>query len=494
MKHYFYLPAVLLAGVISALVLFTLLVFISNLNLHQNLSALEDAGYLIVPNAAIMPSLQKLTPAVCGGLFFALTAGAGLSLTGFFVVLLGRRFSGQYPVLLILLLCAVVFFAFKLRFDFPAALGGILTFAVAGFFAHRFFPGKDLPPLPLFRLLAGHFTAIAIIVFIWMPVLNKDIFISIRDTLLLTNPVGKAVNNFYYTYTLYPAETFKSLDQKLLKSCSITGDARDLHPEVLAHLIDKDYLPVETEVDPDITINHDSGQLVFLQHGKQIYMCSSDKFLKKHESILELISEKTDDRAFLRKITFLSLIIASPILLYILMHAFFMLVFSFFKSQSIRLASAFICCLVIFSLPAVLFYLDPGNTLAQTDISKYLQSENPRDRVAALKTISDQNLRVDRYIDPWIIAQSNDTVERYWLAKTLGSLRSPESYQLILKLLDDPQPNVVCMAFYSLGKQKNKNAAGEIIRRIENSGHWYAQWYAYKALKRLKWTQAKLKH
>ncbi len=35
------------------------------------------------------------------------------------------------------------------------------------------------------------------------------------------------------------------------------------------------------------------------------------------------------------------------------------------------------------------------------------------------------------------------------------------------------------------------DAADEIISRINNYDHWYVQWYAYKALKRLGWTQKK---
>jgi HEAT repeat protein len=81
--------------------------------------------------------------------------------------------------------------------------------------------------------------------------------------------------------------------------------------------------------------------------------------------------------------------------------------------------------------------------------------------------------------------------ERYWLAKVLGSSRSMKSYQLILRLLDDPQPNVVCMAMFSLGRQHQPNAEHEILRRIKTYDHWYVQWYAYKALKRLGWTQKK---
>ena len=66
---------------------------------------------------------------------------------------------------------------------------------------------------------------VIVIVWVWTPVLKDDVFVSIRDQLLMSNPLGRKINNFYYQYTLFPAETFKSLDQKLLKSCHLSiGD------------------------------------------------------------------------------------------------------------------------------------------------------------------------------------------------------------------------------------------------------------------------------
>ena len=47
----------------------------------------------------------------------------------------------------------------------------------------------------------------------------------------------------------------------------------------------------------------------------------------------------------------------------------------------------------------------------------------------------------------------------------------------------------VSMAMYSLGKRQDADAVNEIVYRINISDHWYVQWYAYRALKRLGWTQ-----
>jgi HEAT repeat protein len=83
--------------------------------------------------------------------------------------------------------------------------------------------------------------------------------------------------------------------------------------------------------------------------------------------------------------------------------------------------------------------------------------------------------------------------ERYWLVKALGVSRQPETYKDLMRFVDDPHPNVVRMAFDSLGQRGDTSAINVIMKRIETSDHWYEQWYAYKALRKLGWKQAKSK-
>jgi hypothetical protein len=280
-----------------------------------------------------------------------------------------------------------------------------------------------------------------------------------------------------------------------LKSCHILIEDPNLFHRVKQRLIADDYLPVDEKIKSNLTVVSKDDRLVFLQNGKTLHQCSSEEFLKRSDEILELISEKTDHNKFLRKITFLSLISASPLLCYIILHAFFMVIFFFIKSKTLRIAGASIVCLITFTLPAIPFYYQPPYDIEKDDIAKYLASDHWQERVGAFKAISEQNLSADRFIETdqlYDFIQSPVIAERYWLAKILGSGRpSQKAYQFILKLLDDPQPNVVCMAMHSLGKQHQSTAESEIIRRITTYDHWYVQWYAYKALKRLGWTQKK---
>ena len=82
--------------------------------------------------------------------------------------------------------------------------------------------------------------------------------------------------------------------------------------------------------------------------------------------------------------------------------------------------------------------------------------------------------------------------ERYWLVAALAVSRSQESSIELLKLLEDKNTNVRSMAFQSLGLQNHRQAIKPILEKIKISHDWYAQLYAYKALRSLGWQQKKL--
>jgi len=279
MKHYFHSVYVLIAGVLSAQILFSVLVYFSNSFLHQNLSAIKNSGYIVVPNELVMPTLQHIVPAICGGLFFSLTTGAGLSFITLFLFWVWRRYSGQYWVLTCLFLAAVFFFAAQFDYHFAETLVCTLTVGSVIISALIFLPGKPEHNYPFITALSAHIAVIILIVLIWVPVTNKDVFISIRDNLLLSNPIGRTINNFYYNYTLYPAETFKSLNQKLLKTCHIAINDKILYEQVKQRLISEDYLPVNEKFNADLSVVIKETRLVFLQNEKAIHQCLSSEFL-----------------------------------------------------------------------------------------------------------------------------------------------------------------------------------------------------------------------
>jgi hypothetical protein len=318
------------------------------------------------------------------------------------------------------------------------------------------------------------------------------VFTTIRDHLLLTNSLGQKINDFYYRYTLYPAESFKTLDQKMLKTVSISVPDNDLELRLENRLRAEDYLPVETHP-TDITVTQEDNRLIFETMGRVVHTATVSDFLKTPSNHLDIVSKNSDRQHFFRKMTFISLIIISPLLCYMLLHAVFTLPLFFIQSAAVRSACAALVCLMAGGMAALPVYHDMADDITPFGIKRYLDSSRWQDRVSALKYLASEddaeeiaNLDLGNLFhlttSPWI-------AERYWLAKAAGGSPLLRSKHIALRLLEDDQPNVACMALYSLGKQGDAGVIPLIIDHIQKSSHWYVQWYAYKALKRLGWKQ-----
>ena len=110
-------------------------------------------------------------------------------------------------------------------------------------------------------------------------------------------------------------------------------------------------------------------------------------------------------------------------------------------------------------------------------------------RVAALRHIAAHQIEIARYPQYLEIAASPLVVERYWLARALAGSRDSATYEQLIRLMKDPHPNVVCQAYYALGTRGRPAAIDPIQTQMARSGHWYTQWYGYRALRKLGWHQ-----
>ena len=70
MKRDFFAVKVLLLGLVTAQVIATIQVYVSNVELYRTVASIRNAGYLAIPNHHVMQSLLEPGTALCGGLFF----------------------------------------------------------------------------------------------------------------------------------------------------------------------------------------------------------------------------------------------------------------------------------------------------------------------------------------------------------------------------------------------------------------------------------------
>ena len=500
MSKCFYTAKVLLLGLVTAQVIATIHVYLSNAELFHTLMSIRNAGYLVVPNQLVMQGLLELSPAFYGGLFFTLSAGAGLFFLTLAAAWIWDRLFFRKKILLLLFLIPWIglIVGMNLKGFCPIVTSYFLFIPIILFAAAlRWMPARPGKRVWLNRTV--HIIPIITLAFLWMSQMDSNLFLDIRDDFLLSNSFGTKINDFYYKYTLYPAEVFKSLDQKTLKTCSL----EHMNKKTVAGLLEKellnhDFLDVKGNAVVDLTIVEQDNILSFENKGKIILTTSLNDFLYRPGKILREFSLRTDRHDFFRHFTFFSLLTGFPIVLYVGLYTIFCVILCVFLDSRLSSVISAILCLIAGVALLVFFHLGAGGEIEEKNLSEALESAHWQDRVTALKIIQQKRIDIGSFETYRDILTSPHIPVRYWLARVLGASRQPDTYEDLLVFLDDPCPNVVCMAFHSLG-QRGKNQRGkkriikEIVKRIETSDHWYEQWYAYKALRTLGWKQARSK-
>jgi len=495
-KFAFLYPAVaVLIGLMAAQLIATLQVYLSNTELFQTLLLLKSQGYFFVPNQFIMDQLGQFKPAFLGGLFFTATVGAGLSVFTFAAVWSWQHFFNKNKKMGVALILVWVICVLALnRKGF--CLVSTLYFLIIPMFLFMLmmkWDKRSKHAMTSIQWLSPVFSVI-ILAMLWTSQMSSSLFLDIRDNLLFSSSLGRVFNDFYYKYTLYPAKVFKSLDQQMLKTCRITNlQDKKTEKTIEKLLINRDYLRIRSPEPVDLDITGQGDTLIFFHKGKAFLNTASNVFITDPDHFLERVSIKTDRYGFFRQATFVGLLIGFPLVLFIFIYSFFALSCSFFTSNNTAsILSSTLCVLISIGI-FFLFAVNKSTLVDKNNISSVLISDRWQDRVSGLKTVIHYHMEVNPIrTNPNLLYDSHIPV-RYWLAKTLAIHRNHQAFESILILLNDPQPNVVCMALEALAGQREKNTIDLLIQKINTTDHWYIQWYAYNALRKLGWNQSESK-
>ena len=194
MKRRLFAPAVLLMGLLSAQVVATAHVYLSNLDLLQTTETVMRAGYLAVPNSFVAQKLGSLATAMAGGLFFTLSIGAGLSLASLAAVWLWdrvfqRRLKCTAACLLVWSFGLVL--ANTNGWNLVATAYWVVVPLVTTVAAIQLLPPKTTLLSPLSVLWPV--SAAIVLGLLWGMVMDRHMFTNIRDHLLLGNRAGQAI-------------------------------------------------------------------------------------------------------------------------------------------------------------------------------------------------------------------------------------------------------------------------------------------------------------
>jgi len=384
----------LLFGLLITQVLATIQVYLSNLNLYVMLAVAKTAGYLTVPNQQVAGSLQKITTAFLGGLFFTFSIGAGICLASLAAAWIWRRVFAKSIFVLVFFLC------------------------------------------------------------IWAGLLI-------------------AVN--IYGWSVWP-----SLEH-------IASPA--LYQNINKTLLDYDYLPVNAGIGVDAIISNKNTELVFKSRGCELFQIPISRFLSDPATALHHLSRASDRHSVFRYLTFVSLLIGFPIVIYLFLHALLYYLFLAFSNPGTSALLASVMCFLIGFATFAFFQTNRIDVVSTQNVAAALGSTRWQVRVAALKAAGKNRLDISRYRGYPALLKSPVVPQRYWLARALAVSRGPGTYRDLLHLLNDANINVRCMAMYAFGQRKNPQAIGPILAKLQTSGHWYSQLYAYRALRSLGWKQ-----
>jgi Ca2+/Na+ antiporter len=481
----------LFSGLLMAQALATIQVYLSNLNLYATVSAANAAGYLTIPNQQVMASLQSFSPAFFGGLFFTFTIGAGITLGSMAAAWTWIRIFHSNK--------------FMLLFIFFAWAGALILVNIEGFCPIPTLYFLLIPPV-LFKLTMkreshrdksssrmqklAHLIPIPLLALLWFSQYDKAMFLDLRDNLLLSNILGRKFSDFYYTYTLYPAEAFKSLDQKIVKTYALENiQSHSIKLDLQNRLIANGFLLLPDTDNVDLKIGQQEGNLGFRSGDGMVLQIPVNQFLADSRKNLQEFSQRTDRNHTFRQFTFLSLLIGFPVLIYMVLQAVLYFLFFLFLNREAAALTASIMCLLIGIIVLVYFQLNRSGNIDFKEVSQALESNRWQIRVAALKTIQQEKLEIADYKAYPRLLDSRIPQVRYWLVRSLAFSRRSGTYDDLLTFLDDKNTNVRCMAFYALGLRRNPNAIKPILERIRISDNWYSQTYAYNALRSLGWKQ-----
>ena len=441
-----------------------------------------------------MERLNNFGPAFFGGFFFTFTIGAFLTFFSFSAAYIWTRFLLKTGKGLIFFLALWLLFLITANIDgfsFPATLFFLFIPPVVFHLTSAGAPVQGSPGSRLTIILPVVFFIILAVIFIFKMDTNR--FLDIRDNLLLSTETGKKLNQFYYTYSLYPAQVFKAKSQRLIRTCNLSSVkdlslAKRLQNKLLRH----DYLPLKTSKTVDLELKTSKEEILLFNNGKEILSVSEKEFFTDTVMILRQFSEKCDPHVFFRQATFFSLVFMVALSFFLCLYAPLRIISGFFfKPIPSTVISGIL--FVLAGMTAIYSADSVKEKISSENLEGFLNNDSRFQRISALKTAAEKKMDITTFSSYKTILNSPHIPERYWLARALSISKSPVAFTDLLDLLDDSHINVVCMAYYSLGKRvkrtEKQQARKEILERLKTSDNWYIQGYAYKALRTLGWKQ-----
>ncbi|MGD9731414.1 MAG: HEAT repeat domain-containing protein [Desulfamplus sp.] len=299
---------------------------------------------------------------------------------------------------------------------------------------------------------------------------------------MLSNSYGQAINDFYYSYTLYAVEAIKPSVKSRIDEISKL--------KVYSDKIKKAY--------------SDKMKKAYSDKMKKAY---SDKMKEEFDQNIVSDNSLDDHHKIIRLLCFAGLTIFLPITVY---SSFFLVIYGFINCSLEKLnlsnlktvenrrefvsaiAAGIVNILISLSIFYSVYPLAFNNQ--RISIKTMVEHSNYKIRIEGLRELCKSRDTIWSYPDFIKHALNGNIAEKYWLANAFSAAKNPDALTFLEKFIYDPSINVQCAAIDAMAKigitnKENRDfnfKIKDILKsKIADSDHWYVQQRAYNCLKNI---------
>ncbi|PLX45619.1 MAG: hypothetical protein C0609_02580, partial [Deltaproteobacteria bacterium] len=436
------LPTAILSGLLAAFAMGAARTMTSTEKLLEKNLALKAAGFTPLPGNGHWEVMESLKPALSGGLFFALAMGAGFGVFGFLVGRLASLLGHKAKIFLM---------AASTLPPIAALLGGetLLGATLAVVLLYSFRTASKAPPPEPARALAL-LISLLILASPLAVILSSTTggFETVRNALVKSD-TARGLSDFYYRWTLYPAESIKPLLARTQVTAFISPDLDERRANVIGAAFKKRNIYIVGDGDGADMIVKPSDETALL--ATKHFSVKLDTLSEaKIASGINSLSSISDDSKVLRRVTLYSLAVGFPLALFLSFAAFIL------WSMRGRRVPALILCAIV-SVALGLFFRTPSDELA------YLHSKAGAGELAEALSSPDP---------------------LYRLYGALGGMRYAEELSReLIAATADPVINVRYTSALALEDADTPEATERLREIIASKDDWYVKSRAFYALK-----------
>lgn len=316
----------------------------------------------------------------------------------------------------------------------------------------------------------------------------EDPFTATRDLLFLSNKPGEKAADFYYKHSFLPAFALASPAQRPVCFYTLSSDNGKKNPGSFENVLIKHGL---FEIDDPkyscFQVADKDGVFIFNKDSYLMPKVAQKRFLQNPATHLQHVFEAIDDYKNVREFTFWSVLAILPLMiLYSVFWSYYWIFRKLLHERSKFLPGIAVVVLLLLAMPTQRLISDLAFSQEIKNPVHDLNSNSLITRWKASRTICQKkSLQVPSAI-LMKLANSSNASDRMFAVRMLGCLDKSNDTELLTKLLQDSNQQVVCQATRTYSKVYKDDAKEPISSIFHNANSWYLQDCSFRSFRRMR--------